>query len=556
MMDRRSFLKAGLAIGAAGLVGPKALLRGQTATAATTLAHYVDPLPIPGVLHPAPGINRVGMTQFHQKLHRDMPPTKLWGYNGTYPGPTIEVRRGTPATFQWESSLPPKHFLPIDHKLHGADMGAPEVRNVVHLHGIKTLPESDGYAESWFTPGFQQVGATFKTKQYTYPNDQPATSLWYHDHALGISRLNVYAGLTGFYFIRDSFEDGLNLPSGQFEIPLLIQDRLFNPDGSLLYSTDTTGTQEVWVPEFFGDTVLVNGKVWPYLEVEPRKYRFRMLNGSNARLYHMRLMQSTPEGAILPKHGPAFHQIGTDGGLLPAPVTAHELLIAPAERFDIIIDFSEHEGQSLVLTNDGAAPYPGGGEVVPTEVMQFRVTKRLSSKDTSDIPKALLPLQLLLPGDAVRERNLELSELDRDSDGYPIIGQLDGLRWADPVTENPKAGSTEIWNLVNTTGDAHPIHVHLVEFQVLERRTFSQKVWANQHQLVYHDKAQAPAPNEYPARKDVVVAQPGMVTKIIARFDLPTGTPVTPGQRFRYMWHCHILEHEDNEMMRPFDVIG
>ena len=546
-MQRRSFLKTGLAAGTLGLVGTKSKLFGQTTAG---LARYVDALPIPAVIRPTAGIQQVVMSEFYQKLHRDMPPTRLWGYNGTYPGPTIEVRRGTPANILWSSNLPPKHFLPIDHKLHGADMGAAEVRNVVHLHGIKTLPASDGYADAWFTPGFRQVGPAFQTKIYSYPNDQQATSLWYHDHALGIARLNVYTGLAGFYIIRDDAEDDLNLPKGKYEIPLLIQDRLFNADGSLLYPTDTTGTQEVWVPEFFGDTVLVNGKAWPHLDVEPRKYRFRMLNGSNARFYHMKLMEDNG------RTGPVFTQIGTDGGLLPAPVRMTDLLIAPAERFDLVIDFSDCAGRNFVLTNDGAAPYPGGGEVVPTEVMQFGVNKPLSAPDTSEIPAVLSPLRLLDPSDAVRVRDLELSEADRASDGYPIIGQLDGLRWSDPVTENPRAGSTEVWNLVNTTGDAHPIHVHLVEFQVLERQKFSQPVWDQQHRLVYTGRPQAPAPNERPARKDVVISYPGVVTKIIAKFDLPTGTPVSPGQRFRYMWHCHILEHEDNEMMRPFDVIG
>jgi spore coat protein A len=555
-MQRRSFLKAGLAAGTLGFVNPKLPLFGQTAATAAGLARYVDALPIPDVIRPGQAVQQVVMSQFHQKLHRDMAPTKLWGYNGTYPGPTIEVRRGNPANILWSSNLPPKHFLPIDHKLHGADMGAPEVRNVVHLHGIKTLPGSDGYAEAWFTPGFQQRGPAFENAIYSYPNDQQATTLWYHDHALGISRLNVYTGLAGFYIIRDDFEDSLNLPKGKYEIPLVIQDRLFNADGSLLYPTDTTGTQEVWVPEFFGDTVLVNGKVWPHLEVEPRKYRFRMLNGSNARFYHMKLMESTTAGALNGNPGPVFTQIGTDGGLLPAPVRMTDLLMAPAERFDIILDFSAHAGKNFVLTNDGAAPYPGGGEVVPTEVMQFRVTKPLSGPDTSDVPAVLNPLNLISPSAAIRERNLELSEADRASDGYPIIGQLDGLRWSDPVTENPRLGTTEIWNLVNTTGDAHPIHVHLVEFQILERQKFSQQVWDNNRRLVYTGKAQAPAANERPARKDVVIAYPGVVTKIIAKFDLPSGTPTTPGQRFRYMWHCHILEHEDNEMMRPFDVVA
>jgi len=551
-MKRRSFLKAGVA-GAIGVVGARPKLFAQPGA---DLTPYLDALPIPGVLRQTPGNTRVVMSEFRQQLHRNLPPTKLWGYNGTYPGPTIEVTRGTPASFLWDSNLPPKHFLPIDHKLHGADMGAPEVRNVVHLHGIKTMPESDGYAEAWFTPGFKVVGSAFQTKFYQYPNDQPGTTLWYHDHALGISRLNVLAGLAGFYIIRDPAEDSFNLPSGPYEIPLLIQDRLFNSDGSLLYPTEPDGTQEVWIPEFFGDTVLVNGKVWPYLDVEPRKYRFRILNGSNARFYHMQLVESDRAGNLLGNAGPVFHQIGTDGGLLPGPVTLTDLLMAPAERFDIVIDFSGLDGKNFVLTNDAPAPFPGGGEVVPAQVMQFRVSKRLSGADNSSLPDTLQPLELLRPADAVRVRNLELSEADRDSDGYPIIGQLDGLRWSDPVTENPRAGSTEIWNLVNTTGDAHPIHVHLVEFQILERQKFNQRPWDSARNLVYTAAPQPPATNERPARKDTVIAYPGMVTKIIARFDLPAGVNATAGQRFRYMWHCHILEHEDNEMMRPFDVVG
>jgi spore coat protein A, manganese oxidase len=553
-MQRRSFLKAGLAIGAYGLIGPKTPIFGQVGAG---LARYADPLPIPAILKQTAGSTPVIMTQFTQKLHRDLQPTTLWGYNGTYPGPTIEVKKGTPASFLFQSNLPPNHLLAfaVDHKLHGQNMGEPEVRNVVHLHGARTLPESDGYAEAWFTPGFKQVGAHFKNKVYTYPNEQPGTTLWYHDHALGISRLNVYSGLAGFYIIRDPAEDVLNLPKGDYEIPLMIQDKLFKSDGSLDYPIVTDGTQEVWIPEFFGDTMLVNGKCWPYLEVEPRKYRFRTLNGCNARFLHMNLMEMTSSGE-LGNPGPMFIQIGSDGGLLPAPVHLTDILMAPAERFDLVIDFSGLAGKSFVLTNDGAAPYPGGGEVVPTEVMQFRVTKPLSGLDTSRVPAVLAPHEPMNGRMAVRERNLELSELDRDSDGYPVIGQLDGAHWSDPVTENPQAGSIEVWNLVNTTGDAHPIHVHLVEFHVLERQMFSQQHWDSSHKLVYTGRPQKPARNERPARKDVVVAQPGMVTKIAARFDLPPGTRATPGQRFRYMWHCHILEHEDNEMMRPFDVVA
>jgi spore coat protein A len=255
--------------------------------------------------------------------------------------------------------------------------------------------------------------------------------------------------------------------------------------------------------------------------------------------------------------GPQFHVIGTDGGLLPAPVALTTLLQLPAERFDVIVDFTGKQGQFFVLKNDAPAPYPGGGEVVPTEIMMFRVSKPLSSKDTTTIPQVLNPNPLNLnPASATRTRNLVLTELDRESDGFPIIGLLDQKNWDDPVTEDPKAGSTEIWNLINDTGDAHPKHIHLVEFQILSRQPFDQDTFDNTGQLVFTGPPQAPAPEEVNASKDVVKSFPGTVTKLIMKFDLPTGTIVTPGQRFRYVWHCHILEHEDNEMMRPMEIVG
>jgi spore coat protein A, manganese oxidase len=261
-------------------------------------------------------------------VHPDLPPTKLWGFNGTWPGPTFETRTGQPVQVQWVNNLPNKHLLDYayDTTIHGADMGEPRVRTVVHLHGAKVLPDSDGYPEAWFTPSWQQTGPFFTTKVYNYPNDQEATNLWYHDHSLGIVRLNVFAGLAGFYFIRDAVEDSLNLPSGPYEVPLLLQDRMFDTNGSLQYPTAVGGTHDVWVPEFFGDVACVNGMAFPYLEVEPRKYRFRLLNASDSRFYHLSLVDAAG------KPGPIFNQIGTDGGLLPAPVALSDLLIAPAER--------------------------------------------------------------------------------------------------------------------------------------------------------------------------------------------------------------------------------
>jgi spore coat protein A len=311
----------------------------------------------------------------------------------------------------------------------------------------------------------------------------------------------------------------------------------------------------VWIPEFFGDTVLVNGKIWPYLEVEPRKYRFRFLNGSNARVYHMRLQESTETGQRLSRPGPVFQQIGSDGGLLPAPVTRTDLLMAPAERLDVIVDFSGLAGKTFVLDNDAKAPYPDGDDIVPEDVMMFKVNQRLAGSDKSRLPAVLNTVPLLDPASAVQTRDIVLSELDSAEPFVnPIMAMINGAHFDDPVTETPKAGTTEIWRLINTTGDAHPMHVHLVAFQVLDVQPFDQDQYPGD--LVFTGPAEAPASYERPAWKDTVVSQPGTVTRIIAKFDLPAGTPVRAGEKFRYVFHCHILEHEENDMMRPFDVIG
>jgi spore coat protein A len=320
-------------------------------------------------------------------------------------------------------------------------------------------------------------------------------------------------------------------------------------------SGTTPPVPPLWIPEFFGDTVLVNGKAFPYLNVEPRKYRFRMLDASNARFYHLQLVESTLGGRLLNRPGPVFHQIGTDGGLLPAPVTLTDITIAPAERFDLIIDFSGLSGKYFVMTNDAPAPFDGGGDVVPPMVMQFRVTQP-GGADTSSLPSILAPFSTLSPSQSVRTRDLVMTEADDPITGDPIIGLLNNLHWDDPVTENPRAGSVEIWRLINATGDWHPKHVHLVEFQILDRQPFDVDTFSSTGQLVFTGPKVAADPNERPAHKDVVKSPPGYVTRIISKFDLPTGTNVIPGHRYRYIWHCHILEHEDNEMMRPYDVVG
>jgi len=360
------------------------------------------------------------------------------------------------------------------------------------------------------------------------------------------------------YLIRDDEEDALNLPKGRFDIPLLIQDRSFAADGALVYPPAPQGTHPMWMQEFFGETVCVNGKATPYLEVEPRKYRFRLVNGSNARFYHLTMLPSDKSGKPIGRavDAPAFNQIGSDAGLMPAPQAFHYLIVSPGERFDIVIDFSESAGKNFVITNDAPAPYARGGEVVATEVMQFRVSKPLSGKDTSSLPETLVPFAPLNVADAVQERVLDLTEMDRPSDGYTMIGLLGRKHWCDPITESPKAGSTEIWSFANTTGDVHPIHTHLVRFQVINRQAFDVQQYLQNNKLVMMGNPMPPERNERPAWKDTVKTYPGYLTRVIQRFDLPTGTQTTPGQEFRYVWHCHVLEHEDNEMMRPYNVVG
>lgn len=525
------------------------------------LTRYVDALPVPPVIR-ATGksgeVIELEMRQSVQKLHRDLRPTAIWGYNGTWPGPTIEVQRGHPIQIHWTSKLPTTHLLPVDHSIHGAGPSIPDVRNVAHLHGGQVLPEHDGYPEAWFTANGEH-GDGFNPKPSSYPNCQPAAALWYHDHCMGITRLNIYAGLAGFYIIRDEAERSLNLPGGEYEIPLMLQDRLFHPDGSLYYPTVVNGPKEhpLWVQEAYGDFNCVNGKVTPFLEVEPRKYRFRMLNAANARFYHLRLFNADGTGKILDEtfDVPAFQQIGTDGGLLPAPLELRYLLLAPAERFDVVIDFTDLQGKSFSLINDAPAPYTMGGQVDAAEVMLFKVTKAAQSKDTSSIPDTLVPFEALQPTYETRERMLLVSEKERPSDGYVIIGLLGNARWHDPITEDPKAGSTEIWSFVNITGDVHPLHLHLVQFQVLNRQPFDVQTYQQTGKVVFTGKPMPPESNERPAHKDTIKSYPGYVTRIIQRFDLPAGAPTTPGTELVYVWHCHILEHEDNEMMRPYKVV-
>jgi spore coat protein A len=597
-----------------------------------------------------------------QILPAGFPITTVWSYGsiqhpgtpvegGTfhYPAFTIEAAVNEPTGVRWINDLKDpngnflSHILPVDPTLHWANPSGPRdtrpsfsetpgpytgpVPIVVHLHGSHVNPNSDGFPEAWYLPDAANVdcidepgyprtpssaddfyckGSNYDSvfpapkgsAVFQYRNDQRATTLWYHDHSLGLTRNNVYAGPAGFYLLRGGPDDlpsepevigGLPGPAPRigdrpgtryYEIPIVIQDRSFNTDSSLFYPdtraffdgfegpyigatlTSTGATSDVAPihnPEFFGNTMVVNGKTWPYLEVEPRKYRFRFLNGSGSRFLLLDFKNKKLK----------FTQIGTEGGFLPAPVVLDQLLIGNAERADVIVDFSRfNPGDSIILRNNGPDSPFGGLPIPPSEkahpgttgqIMQFRVVP-LTAPDTSTIPP--LPAFTNL-GDPTHVRKLSLNEegssricVDEknifipgvlppdcgglgepaapvaaklgivDSTGAPMIKE-----WADRITENPALGSIELWEIHNFTEDSHPIHVHMVQFQVVNRQDMATGA------------VLPPQPWET-GYKDTVIANPGQITRIKALFDIPG----------LFVWHCHITEHEDNEMMRSYCV--
>jgi spore coat protein A len=496
-----------------------------------------------------------------------------------------------PVEIKWKNKLPPynfpggpgAHLLPVDATLHMAHPVAGGIPVVTHLHGGHSESASDGLPEQWYTQDWAERGPQFVKKTFRYDNDQEAATLWYHDHALGITRLNVYAGLAGFYLLRDANENGLIadgvIPGTPYETEIVIQDRMFNNDGSLFYPSTDPELEPGFPPlppgptviaEFFGDFIIVNGVAWPKYNVEPRKYRLRMLNGSDSRFY------------ILEFHNPgdvkqSFMQIGTDDGLLPAPVTMDRLLIAPGERCDLVVDFA---GQTeVVLKNFGPDdPFKGfnpdgtvsdgeGGVMPPADP----ATTGIIMKFVVDQPLSPVPDATVGPGTALRPpiaplvqdgetRNLVLFEgLDEYGRLQPLLGTLNegSMAWFEPITENPMLNDTEVWEVYNATEDAHPIHLHLVTFQIINRESFDGTV-AEKDQPSHSGgigvggiltvnslggDATPPAANEA-GWKDTAVMLPGQVTRVIAKFD----------RGGRYVWHCHILSHEDHEMMRPFFV--
>ena len=492
------------------------------------LARFVDPLPIPEIARssesrPDPEhagralpFHRIAMREAWANVHRDLPPTRFWGYDGKMPGPTIEVHSGKPLLIEWANELPKQHLLPIDYTLHGAGHDVPHVRAVVHVHGARVPPDADGYPESWYVGG--------KSATYRYPNRQDAATLWYHDHAMGIERLNVYAGLFGAFLVRDEAEESLHLPQGEFEIPLLISDRLLTADGQLYYPTSGV-PESPWVSEVYGDVILMNGKITPYLDVEPRPYRFRIVNASNARFYYLALSDNS-----------LLQQIGSDQGLLSHPVSQPSIMMAPAERADVIVDFSKLAGKTVLLKS------------LAMELMQIRVAPRAKAATTlpaPPLPEALRPVKRIARNAAVRTRTLTLNTYT-DPKTHMMMMLLNATYWHQPVTEKPVLGSTEIWEFVNTTEDTHPIHLHLVRFQVLNRQRFDVDGYLESGKLRFAGPEILPNANEY-GWKDTVQADSGLITRIIVPFE---------GYPGRYVWHCHVLEHAANEMMRPYEVVS
>jgi spore coat protein A len=587
-------------------------------------------------------------------------------YGPLWPAFTIDAKRGNPLNVTYVNNLFAQTYdsvgLVVDQTLHWADpdgngmMGsfAPytgEPPAVVHLHGGEVPSESDGGPDAWFTPGYGNIGPAWTDvfpgsvnadQYYYYPNTQEAATLWFHDHALGATRLNVYAGMAGFYLLRDDAEDALNLPgwSGdglvqEFdpvtatygtpylpEIEIVIQDRMFDTNGKLYFPNlpPNPNAHPYWTPEFVGDIITVNGKTWPYLSVAPRKYRFRFLNGSNARFYELWL-QDLATGTF----GPVINQIGTDGGLLDAPVAidpniGQKLIMGPGERADVIIDFSATPNAVWTLRNSGNTPYPKGAPPTGStlgRIMQFIVNGQLQSADNSQLPAVLRTTPLVkltnfaggLNVTPAKTRQLTLNEVM--GAGGPLEVLVNNTKWdgngAEPglgETEIPTEGTSEVWQIINLTADAHPIHLHLVQFQLVSRQKFSLNKYVKAYDALFPGGAfiggyGPPKPYDFytttpnipalgaiyggnpdvrpylqglakPANpneqgwKDTFIMYPGEVTTVVARWaptDLELSTPesdltfafdpsVGPG----YVWHCHIIDHEDNEMMRPYKV--
>jgi spore coat protein A len=604
--------------------------------------------------------------------------TWVWGYRagieptnpaGTYIGPVFVATRGQPTQIRYVNNLTTNNIAWrewTDRSLHSGFDPAPipgetehysgSVPAVPHLHGGEVPPVLDGGPDAWFTAVGTSVGHAYYSKDgtaaknyavYRYPNKQEAAPIWFHDHLLGGTRLNVYAGLAGAYALTDP---DLALPTGlhpvglqqgasgpvDFLIPLVIQDRMFDTNGQLYFpNVGINPEHPYWIPEFVGDTIVVNGKVWPFLNVEPRRYRFLIINGSNARTYELFIVN--PVAKVM---GPAIWQIATDGGYLDAPVKIDpnvkpldKLVVMPGERACIIIDFAGFANQTLILRNTGRTPYPKGSPPMGStlgQIIQFRVgaTSTFNPDNSYDPASgiALRPPMVRLVDPAAgtlangvtanKTRQLTLNEII--GAGGPLEILVNNTKWdgtsstfpggirpdftavttggvTEYFSELSDEGDTEVWEVVNLTADAHPIHTHLTQFQLINRQKFNTNKYNGVYAAAFPSGVFAPAygppldyntgnpralggnpditpylqgpvmpPNANEAGwKDTVQMLPGQVTRFAVRYapedkpinDMNLNYPFDPNAGDHgFVWHCHIVDHEDNEMMRPYKV--
>ena len=467
---------------------------GDVSFHSPAVRHFEVPLPVPPVLQPiardaTTDYYEVSMRQATQQILPGLT-TSIWGYNGLYPGPTIEARRGRRAVVKQTNQLP-------------------EAMSV-HNHGGVTPPEHDGYAENITLPGrgtlptLIQPGGSWT---YEYPNQQAACTNWYHDHAVHTTAEHVYRGLAAFYLVRDDLESSFNLPQGPFEVPLVFQDRLFDATGALVYNNNNHSG-------VVGDIQLVNGAPWPRLQVAARKYRFRLLNGSNWRRYELRLSTGQP-----------FIQIGTESGFLRAPQSLPMLRLYQAERADVVVDFSGVPVGSTVILQNGSAEAFGTGMA---DVMAFEVVR--TAADDSQVPATLAQFEDLTTPEALARVSVRRQfKFDKSNE----IWVINDHTWdTNRFEANPRLGTTEIWEFLGGSGWYHPIHVHLIDFQILDRNGNPPALWER-------------------GRKDTVALGEGENARVIIKWDPQQYLGFTGP----YMIHCHNVDHEDHDMMAQYNLL-
>jgi spore coat protein A, manganese oxidase len=592
MPTRREFIKR-TAIGGAGLLVGSTLLNGRALAAPAgtpALTPYLDQMPtLLDNLIDATGGGPVNLTTelITRKLHSQLPATTLFGYlrqggpgasdtGASYLGPVIVAKYKVPVAANYTNNLQPNDFQQVFTNGGSSYMQFNEVggvRILTHLHGAIDSGDSDG--NPFANP---DAFAYHTTQSVTYPNEQAATLSWYHDHLLGDTRMNVVAGLAGGYLLRDPFDTGSNplLPNGAFELPMVVQDRMFDPDGSLLYPVAPASTNGPWIGEYFGDVMVVNGKIWPTLTVQPAVYRFRLLNGCNARILSLRIAKSNDQ--TIP-----MTIIGTEGGLLPLnPVAVTRMVLAPAERFDLICDFRNYAGQTLFMKNNNPSNPVSTPAPSLTTVMRFVVSNGTASGSVpgpgsltdslvNDEVAALTALgPPALSGGTVAGRMITLNEIGAGTTAWKLNLNAHPYEDGSEFTETLKWNTVEDWYFVNTTADTHPMHTHLFSFTVMGRYNFDAKGYAAKYggangvpqqdvatlAPYLKSKLMPPDPTET-GLKETVKANPGQVTVVRAKFIPPSTVLDSSGQptQQKYVHHCHIVEHEDNDMMERVLVV-